>query len=1069
MKRKFLKRSFAAVVACSLIFTGAGFNSSLTYARQTKSRTTKTTKVVENKEKHNYAVALQESLYFYDANMCGKQSGRLNYRDECHMCDAKVPLIPKNEQGYGTNLTESFIEENKKALDPDGDNCIDVSGGFHDAGDHVKFGLPQSYSGATLGWGYYEFPDSYKQIHEDDHMEDILRHFNDYFMRCTFMDDNDEVVAFCYQVGDGTSDHCYWGSPELQTTPRPVWLATKETPASDQCAGAAASLAINYMNFKNTDKAYANKCLKYAKALYEFAVENRGLGFSGGFYNSSYDEDELSWAAVWLNIATGEQKYIDDITSVDESGMLTGYMKKIINSTSDTWQNIWVHSWDTVWGGVFAKLAPITNDPAHWYYFRWNIEYWSHVPHKGEQGGSFIATTPGGFSVISTWGSARYNAAAQLCALVYNKYEKEQRFVEWSKSQMDYILGDNPFDKCLAVGYASNSSTHPHHRASHGSTSNSLFDPVESKHILYGALCGGPDGDEKYIDDRNNYIYNEVAIDYNAGYVAALGGLYEQYGKGQKPLEKLVQLEDEKPFFSEAKIEQENNERTQVTVCVHNDTSCPPRLVDTLKARYFFNISELLAKGQTIDDVKAETMYDQSSVVDHQKASISGPFAWDEDNGIYYVEIDWSGVNFHGSREYQFALVAKQDSTWKSNWDGSNDESRIGLTSAYQDTPSIPVYEDGKLVYGEEPGAGIKKPTIKLSANSVVKDNVVDCTKGDQTVTFYVKASDNENISKVSLYVNGELVKTDTKAPYAMKYRIDKMEDLTDSENFKIEAKATLTNNATVKSNVMNIKAIYNVPAGPTIEIVSPADRTVLDTTKGDTSLKITVKKVSDENIKYIHVYADGKLVDRLGANGGTVTYKAPTGESANASGKTNVEIVATATLDSGKSVPSKPITIVLVQKVNPNKAVALQMDVEGKGTDKNTTVQRNYKLTNSGSTAIDLSKVKIRYYMTKDDASSLVFFCDSAGMNVKESPWYYDMTSKIKGTFVNTTGNDCYYEVSFDGVDQVLPAGCTMLVNTRVATSSWSMMDQTNDYSYEGKDAIALIYNNEVIQGSEK
>lgn len=146
-------------------------------------------------------------------------------------------------------------------------------------------------------------------------------------MRCTFKDENGDVVAFAYQVGDGTTDHCYWGAPELQTTSRPAFFATSETPASDQCAEAAASLAVNYLNFKDKDEDYAVKSLEDAKALYKFAKENRGLGFSGGFYNSAYDEDEMSWAAVWLYTATGDMSYIDDITSVDSEGNYTGYMK----------------------------------------------------------------------------------------------------------------------------------------------------------------------------------------------------------------------------------------------------------------------------------------------------------------------------------------------------------------------------------------------------------------------------------------------------------------------------------------------------------------------------------------------------------------------------------------------------------------------------------------------------------------------------------------------------------------------------------------------------------------------
>lgn len=94
-----------------------------------------------------------------------------------------------------------------------------------------------------------------------------------------FLDENGEVVAFCYQVGEGDIDHNYWITPELQSMDalldyaRPAYFATVDTPASDMCAGTAASLAINYLNFKETDPDYAKQCLDTALALYRFAVK----------------------------------------------------------------------------------------------------------------------------------------------------------------------------------------------------------------------------------------------------------------------------------------------------------------------------------------------------------------------------------------------------------------------------------------------------------------------------------------------------------------------------------------------------------------------------------------------------------------------------------------------------------------------------------------------------------------------------------------------------------------------------------------------------------------------------
>jgi len=97
------------------------------------------------------------------------------------------------------------------------------------------------------------------------------------------LDEDGNVIAYCYQVGEGNIDHNFWNPPELQSSKvldlfaRPAYFATPETPASDQCAGAAASLAINYLNFKDEDPEYAQRCLDTAIALYEFARNTEDL------------------------------------------------------------------------------------------------------------------------------------------------------------------------------------------------------------------------------------------------------------------------------------------------------------------------------------------------------------------------------------------------------------------------------------------------------------------------------------------------------------------------------------------------------------------------------------------------------------------------------------------------------------------------------------------------------------------------------------------------------------------------------------------------------------------------
>lgn len=672
---------------------------------------------------YNYAEAFQKSIYFYDAEKSGPgiTGGRLDWRGDSDLADLAVPLVNKGDTNIGTNMSQAFINANRAVLDPDGNGSVDLSGGMHDAGDHVKFGLPQTYAASTLGWGYYHFEDAFQGIGEDEHMLEVLKWFSDYFLRSTFRNSAGDVVAFAYQVGEGNVDHNLWAPPELHNLDRPAYFSTSETPATDQTAGAAAALALMYLDYKDVDLAYANQCLDTAKALYRFSKQyhdpaNPKLGYSGGFYNSSYDEDELSWAAIWLYRATNDQAYITDITSIDSNGKYSGWLKRIIISTQDTWQNIWVHSWDTVWGGVFVELAPITNDPNHWYYARWNLEYWSGVPHEDPNDTNFLAETPAGFAMLNTWGSARYNTAAQLQAMVYREYTGRSDFTDWAKTQMDYILGDNPMGYSYEVGYPSpeESVQHPHHRAAHGSIANDMFVPTQHRHVLWGALAGGPDATDYHMDITKEFAYNEVAVDYNAGFVGALAGMYKYYGSGQQPLPNFPPAEPaETAYTDQAKTNNVDSRATEFTLRLSAIPMTPPHLTTGLTARYFINISELAAVGQTIDNITIDTYYDeQAARYGGQEMVIGRPIAWDAAQGIYYLEMNWAPYAIHGTRDLQLAIIVDIAFDYKFHLDPSNDWSYQGLdNTGLKDTQNIPIYVDGVKVYGQEPPRGSVTPT----------------------------------------------------------------------------------------------------------------------------------------------------------------------------------------------------------------------------------------------------------------------------------------------------------------------------------------------------------------------
>ena len=61
---------------------------------------------------------------------------------------------------------------------------------------------------------------------------------------------------------------------------------------------------------------------------------------------------------------------------------------------------------------------------------------------------------------------------------------------------------------------------------------SALNNPNANPQVLNGALAGGPDRNDFYQDDRNNYQCNEVALDYNAGFQAAVAGIIKAQLKG---------------------------------------------------------------------------------------------------------------------------------------------------------------------------------------------------------------------------------------------------------------------------------------------------------------------------------------------------------------------------------------------------------------------------------------------------------------------------------------------------------------------------------------------------------
>ena len=593
----------------------------------------------------NYVDAFAKSILFYEANWCGPDAGnnRIKWRGPCHVNDGK-------------------------------DVGLDLTGGFHDCGDHVKFGLPQCASASTLGWAYYEFKDVFIAKGQDGYMLNILKHFCDYFMKCF-----PNKTTFYYQLGNGDVDHQYWGPPELQTNDRPAYYAaTPENPGSDVSGDAAATLALMYLNYKDKDAEYAEKCLTYAKDLYTFGMTYRGNSKAQSYYLPRDYLDELMWGSIWLYVATNDKTYMDNVDKLMVEKKISG---------DNMFNDNWTQCWDYVLTGVFTKLATLSKDPKYKIIAEDHLDYWQNR----------LKSTPGGLRYLDSWGVCKYPAAESMVQLVYYKYTGEKKYLDFAKSQIDYILGDNPNHMSYEVGFGDNYPKFPHHRAASGRLEGQPADEKKEqpeRHILYGALVGGADMEDKYHDNVNEYVYSETGLDYNAGFVGALAGMSKYFGKDQLPeATPGIEVEPTK-YYTEAKIYKQNSEGVTIDLNLYNTVTSPPQYEKGLSYKYFMDLSEFAATGINPAKFTTKVYYSPAG------AEISSIQPWDKDKNIYYVEVTFPNSQLYARTYVQFAIYNYEEKLWNP----ANDFSAKGLTdTSYTNMENIGIYKDGVLVAGKTP------------------------------------------------------------------------------------------------------------------------------------------------------------------------------------------------------------------------------------------------------------------------------------------------------------------------------------------------------------------------------
>lgn len=680
---------------------------------------------------YNYAEALQKSMFFYEV----QQSGKLpEWNDVQWRADSMV--------------------------DEDGNETDVVPGGWFDAGDHFKFTLTNAYSSSILAWGYIQYKDAVDKAGLGELYRNNLQWGLDYVMGCDR--GGGKMVGTIGDFTGGSTDHNIWCSAEVYLRKHHLnnndWERPYDVIENASVAGlSAAALAEGYLIFKDEDPEKAAQYLEHAKDLFEGADKIRDtkeVGGMGNMYPTSTWLEDCMYAACWLYKATGDQSYLDKI----EKEYIPDFPKE---SQSTDWKYTWGLCWDDTTQAAALLYAQITGKEEWINHIDKHIRYWMGDTTGGLK--KFEGNiTADGLSHLTNWGCLRHatNTAfiAKLASDTIFKDDsaKVQKFNDWADSQMNYCFGDNALGMSYVLGMGDKQPTAIHHRTTSGihddhwnelgqETGGAEGWQTEYAHTLYGALIGGPDSSGNYGSYQvSDYQYTEVAIDYNAGFTAALCAMIDENGG-----EKLTDFPPrETPKWAEwevaAVLNGSGNSYTEIKAWAMNHTAWPARVAKNISYRYYFDVSEILAAGLSIDDIKVEGKAQQYSAGEQGYAEVSGPYKFIENpeldvtfDNIYYVEVkfpDGRAIQPTGQSEHrdevQFRISVPDAVDGKPTtgaWDPSNDWSYEGVEDASDlKKPNslnqkITMYVNDILVWGTEPDGTTAVPGADIGGDTPEK------------------------------------------------------------------------------------------------------------------------------------------------------------------------------------------------------------------------------------------------------------------------------------------------------------------------------------------------------------
>jgi hypothetical protein len=424
-------------------------------------------------------------LDFFKIQRCGYTNPELH--NVCHIADA------------------TSIVDGKRTLQ----QSVDLTGGWHDAGDYVKFLNTTAYSTYILLFAYEFDPQKFGFDRDRNGSPDILEEAKiglDWMIRAAYKNDK-----FITQVQDLRDHDVGWRLPEDDPLAfdRPGFVGIGKNLIGIYSATMAIASRIWRDRFQYNE--FADKCLGLAEKYY--SVRNRvpDVDSSGtGMYLDNSFEGKMALGAVELYLTNKKPNYLNDAKFYADS------------AGSDFW-------WS--WGNI--------NSIAHYRLAMFDTKYKDFIKNSLEHFSKNMQSNLFGLGTQLSWGTNHTLLGITFLNILWSRLTNDKSYNLLATIQKDFILGRNPWGISFIFNVGKNYTKNFHHQVSliKGKLTGGFAAGPATKEFLnnYNITYESNDKYAKfqtnemfYRDDRVDYITNEPTIAANATAIFVFGNLVKR-------------------------------------------------------------------------------------------------------------------------------------------------------------------------------------------------------------------------------------------------------------------------------------------------------------------------------------------------------------------------------------------------------------------------------------------------------------------------------------------------------------------------------------------------------------